>query len=244
MACLLVLAALLNLYSTYKEKQAKQEAAQQLNETINNLKGQVEAGNITQASNTDRFLRSLSAVSREVGDLRMQVRTEELQKRLASVDAELQRTRSALTAPTPKAALQFSFEPYDNPPATSAHDGAPTLETSLPIDGKGVVRVPWTVVNTTSVAAVDIELTLVICDSCRFAKEPAGSTHQPEQSGVERNHRFGRILASQKLFTQTVDVIVPPGANAFELALTYRCSTCVVNHRGFRGTVHVLRASK
>jgi hypothetical protein len=75
-----------------------------------------------------------------VSDLQTQVATEALQKKLASVQAELQNTQKAL-APGPKAELSFSFAPFPNTPF-----GQPIVlvtDKTLPLNVDGSVHIDF-----------------------------------------------------------------------------------------------------
>jgi hypothetical protein len=69
---------------------------------VRDLKGKVEEASKSQKDNTGMFLESLGKMSKEVEDLKGEVKTEALQKKLASVQTDLQKTQKAL-APGPKA---------------------------------------------------------------------------------------------------------------------------------------------
>ena len=166
--------------------------------------------------------------------------TEALQKKLANVELELQKTQKAL-APSPKASLAFSFEPFNNPPAGSGASAVPATETRLPVLPDGTVHIVFTVINLTDIDAVDGELTVVICDDCNFAKEPAGFRKLVGQPDRQRNMRFQRIFARTSLQNITLHLVVPPMVTRIEIGILYRCRTCVLADRPSRGIVHLLR---
>jgi hypothetical protein len=145
-------------------------------------------------------------------------------------------------APSPKAKLTFSFVPFFNPPAESHQPMRTTTETTLSADAEDTVHVEYTVINLTEVAALEGEMTLVICDGCKFAREPemyrklAGG---PEQS---RYRTFERILPHVHLATEKLDVVVPRQFSDFKLGISYRCRTCILDSVASTGLVHVTRA--
>jgi hypothetical protein len=49
-------------------------------------------------------------------------------------------------------------------------DAVPATDVTLPVSADGTVHAHFTVFNTSEIAAVDGELTLQICDQCKFAK--------------------------------------------------------------------------
>jgi hypothetical protein len=206
-------------------------------EDIKGLEGQVKAANTAQERNTELFIKSFSKLSGEVSSLQTQAKTEALQKKLATVEAELQKTQKAL-APPPKAVLAFSFEPFINPPAAPA---VPVTEVKLPVLADGSVRVEFTVLNISDVDAVDGEFTLQICEDCKFAKEPAGFRKLAGQSDKERYVKFQRILVRTALQTMTVDITVPPKYSGIVVQIVYRCRTCIVPEEPSKGIVRLVR---
>lgn len=96
----IVSVAILTFINLYRDSKDKEKAGQE----INALEGKVSAANTAQTANTALFIDSFQKLSKELGDLKTQVKTDALQKKLASVQAELQNTERAL-APSPKASL-------------------------------------------------------------------------------------------------------------------------------------------
>jgi hypothetical protein len=152
---------------------AADEDKKKAEEARKRLEGEVTAANKAQKDNTQLFLDLFKKLSDEVSNLQTQVKTEALQKKLATVEAELQKTQKTL-APGPKAVLAFSFEPFVNPPAGSGTPVVPVTDVTLHVLADGSVHFEFTVLNLSDVDAVDGELFLQICDDCKFAKELAG----------------------------------------------------------------------
>lgn len=201
------------------------------------LEGEVEAANKAQTDNTALYVKSFGELSRQVSDLKTQVKTQELQQKLASVQADLEKTQKAL-APGPKTHLTFSFDP----PSTSS-DGkhaAPTTEVSLPVDTNGIVHVPFDILNTTDVDALDGDVNLVICNACSFAREPDGFTHLTNQPKTERYMAFARVLADTQV-GKTVDIGVPQNVPNVQIGITVRCRTCTVTRAVSIGTINLKR---
>ncbi len=148
------------------------------------LKGQVKAANDAQTQNTTVFLENLNRLSEKVRELQTQVTTEALRKQLAGVQSDLQKTRKALE-PAPKASLFATFVPFTNPPLGRGHPSAVT-EAALPLNSDGSVHIEFTILNLTEVSAVDGELNLLICDACKFLKEPSDFKRLRSQSETER----------------------------------------------------------
>jgi hypothetical protein len=171
------------------------------------LQGKVDTANRAQESNTKAFIESLSRMSGELTDLKAEVKTEALQKKLASVQAELLNTEKAL-APGPKAELTFTFVPYTNPPA--GHPVNPVTDITLPTNRDGSVHVEFSVLNLTTVEAVNAELDIQICDQCKYAKEPAGLIKLPGMRDTWRYLSLPHHQALQAHQTISLDIIVPP----------------------------------
>src|SRR5262249_11258705 len=91
----LVLLSIFAFISQSRDRREKQKLSERSAVDMGALKGQVKAANDAQAQNTTLFLASLSKLSAEVRELQIQVKTEALQKRLMSVQAELENTRKA-----------------------------------------------------------------------------------------------------------------------------------------------------
>jgi hypothetical protein len=222
-----------------KEILTQQDSAKQQKEN-EGLRGEVRATNKAQMDNTQVFLDSLKKLSEKISDLETQVKTKELQQQLATVKDELQKTQKAL-APGPKAVLAFSFEPFINPPAGSGSPAAPVTEVKLPVLADGNVRVEFTVLNLTDVDALEGFINLIICDECKFVKEPTGFKKVQGLSDRERSHNFQRILRRSSMQTVSVDVIVPPKRTGIRIGITYRCRTCVLDEKPSEGIVHLVR---
>ena len=174
-------------------------------------------------------------MNNELGELKTQVKTDVLQKKLTSVQAELEATRRAL-APGPKAVLAFTFWPFYNP--APPQPVVLATRARFPTNDDGSYHVEFTVVNVTDVDALDGEITLEICDVCKFAKEPSGFLRLVGQSDNERNQPFQRILARTHIPEMTADIIAPKNHN-FTVGISYRCHTCIVSSEASFGTVLV-----
>ncbi len=154
-------------------------------------------------------------------------------KEAASVKAELEATQKAL-APGPKATLAFTFWPFFNPPLPQRV--ALSSEARFPTNDDGSYHIQFTVVNLTDVDALEGEFTLVICDLCKFAKEPPGFLKLPGQKDTERYQRFDRILPVTSLAVMTADITAPDIPD-FNVGIFYRCRTCVVSRELSLGRV-------
>ena len=234
------LSAIKNYQDNHDAQIARTTAANDINTLkteLAGLQGQAKSANDAQTQNTKVFLDSLNRLSDKLRELQTQVKTEELRKQLASVQSDLQKTQKAL-APAPKARLALSFAPFINPlvgPISAVN------YKKLPLLPDGTVHVEYTIVNTTDVAALNLEITLVICEDCQYAKEPTDFRHLPGQTDKERIVLYPRLLPMAAFQTTTLDIVPPKDAQDFEIGMKYRCSTCVLQQEGSTATVHMLR---
>jgi hypothetical protein len=153
------------------------------------------------------------------------------------LEKQLQATQKALE-PGPKAKLVFTFDKPD-----LYFSVAPLREISVKPEN-GVVTINFTAFNRTNVEAEDIELTLHICDDCKFEKEPEGS--QQQNKGAPENQRVFRIprMHGRTVLPVMNAQIRPPGdAGAFQVGVSYRCKTCdIPDVRDNLGTVNIIRS--
>src|ERR1035437_558917 len=198
----------------------------------------VDAAQTAQQNNTTQFLAHLGTLSDKLNDLQTKIATEPLREELASVKGELEKTQKALDPP--KARLLFSFAPFK---AVKLHDGSdtgePVTETTLAPAADGSLHVEFTVLNVTDVDALDGEMTLQICDTCKFAKEPAELKTLPGQDDRQRDKTFDRILYKVALYTLSADIIAPPGSRDVAIGMYFRCKTCVRDLGPSRAMIHV-----
>jgi hypothetical protein len=232
---LLGIGGAVNNYRTNKKSSFQRVEDQK---EITGLKTAVETANKNQQDNTQVFVNALKGLSQKVSELQTQAATEKLQARLATVQAELRKTQKALE-PGPKAELVFSFYPFNNSPIGTIPPAQPATDVTLPLHLNRTVHVEFTVLNMTSVDAVDVEITLKICDQCTFAKEPPGFTKLAGHAETERLQPIPRFLAQTELPTQSADVLVPPYIKTFSMGILYRCRTCIVPKTLSGGFVHI-----
>jgi len=89
--CVLVIVGLLTVVSLYLDSKEKREAASNINRLegqVKGLEGEVKAANTAQKENTQLFLDSFKTLSERVSELQTQVKTEALQKKLATVEED------------------------------------------------------------------------------------------------------------------------------------------------------------
>jgi hypothetical protein len=242
---LFILTGLLTIVGLYHENEEKEKASKKAEASNTELKGKMDAAMKAentaiqdQRNNTEVFARQFKALSVEVGDLKTQVRTEALQKKLDSVQAELLNTQKAM-APGPKATLVFTFFPFTN--SSSFEQSAPVTDINLPIMEDGSVHIEFAIVNFTAVDALNVSINLGIPDGCRFAKEPEGFKKVPGNPDTQRFIALPQIHALEFLRPISTNIVVPGTMSQFSMGITYRCNTCVLTREASLGTVHVTR---
>jgi len=235
--------AMLTLFGLYHDNVEKEADKKKAETAIHTLQGEVQAANQSQKDNTSLYLQQFKTISNEVGDLKIQIRTDTLQKKLDSVQAELLSTQKAM-APGPKATLAFTFFPFKNPPLSDSPRSplmVPVTDIKLPLSADGSVHVQFSIVNLTEVDALSASINLVICDGCKFAKKVEGFQ---KLSGDPDTHRFialPQVHAHEYLRAIEADVIPPPKALQFTMGIMYRCNTCILPQKPSLGTVLVMR---
>ena len=226
----LFLGSVLTLVVLREDRREKENARQEMRR----LEGKADAANAAQVANTQLYIGSFQELNNELSELKTQVKTDALQKKLTSVQADLEATQKAL-APGPKAVLAFTFWPFYNP--APPQPVVLATQARFPTNDDGSYHVEFSVLNVTDVDALDGQITLVICDLCKFAKEPAGFSKLNGQGDTERNQDFQRILARTQV-SETADIIAPKNHN-FTVGISYRCHTCILSSESSFGTVLV-----
>jgi hypothetical protein len=116
-----------------------------------------------------------------------------------------------------KAKLQFSFWPIGSDEHLIDTISKPLVN--------GVSTVSFTAKNTGRAQAENGQVWIQICDGCRFAEEPEGTTIPQGDSTVRRKH-FD-VLHMGSYFEGTALKIIPPdGLSSFKIALKYSCEKC------------------
>jgi hypothetical protein len=222
----------------YAQREEKAEAARKSQQNIDDLKGQAAAAQQAQLENTKAFTKSFSELNSELNDLKTKVTTKELQNKIATLQARLDKTIDP-----PRAKLSFSFAPVNRVRTDDANwtDEAVT-EKNLPLAADGTFHVDFTVLNLTDVDAMEGNMNLQIGTGCKFAKEPERFTRLAGQDDRRRNMDFNRILAKTVLNTMSADIVAPPSVRYVELGMSFRCHTCIRDTEWARITVHLTPA--
>jgi hypothetical protein len=219
----------------HAQREEKSAAARISQQNIDGLKVQVRAAQQAQTENTKIFTEQFSELSKELSDLKTKVTTKELQDKIVSLQARLDKTLDP-----PRAKLIFSFEPIKVVRIDANHTtGAAVTEKTLRLAADGSFHVDFTVINLTDVDAIDGEMTLQICDVCKFAKEPAEFMKLSGQDDRQRTKNFDRIHYQVQFYTLSADIIAPPGSRDVALGMNFRCNTCVREKEPSKIMVHL-----
>jgi hypothetical protein len=235
---LFIATGILTIFGLYHDNSEKEAEKQKAEDANNTLQAKVDTANRAQKENTAIFLKQFKDVYDEVGDLKTQIKTDALQKKLDRVQAELLKTQKAM-APAPKAAIAFSFVPFENPLAPRPM--VPSTNVDLPVDADGSVHVEFSFLNVTDVTALSASVTLVICDQCKFAKEIENFERASGEAATRRTIFVRQLDAGGYLATMQANIIPPPTVPEFRLGIQYRCSTCVVDKNPTFQTVRLVR---
>jgi len=217
----------------YQSQQIREKAA---------AAARAETAEQAQKTNTEIFARSFKGITDELGEIKTKVATEPLRQEIAGLQSKLLATQKALDLP--KATLEFSFVPYNIVKTDKSHNAySPVTETTLAPAADGSLHVEFTVFNTTDADAIDGEMTLQLCDICKFAKEPPEFKRLPGQLENQRNKQFDRILSKTVFYTLSADIIAPPGSGPdVAIGMYFRCKTCIRREEPYRGTIHLSQA--
>jgi len=233
-AIIFVVVGILQVVSLRREAMEKKEAEKNTSE----LAGQVKAANNAQSDNTAMYLDTFGKMSDKLTALEVEVKTDALQKKITSLQAELQNTQKAL-APGPKASLKFTFRPLNELP-----DGIrPVTDITLPKQPDGSIHFEFSVLNDTDADASQIEINFGVCDECTFAKE---TPELSKLAGLHPNRRYLAIavLHAREVFKAlAVDVSLPSeksiAGSTTEVGFEYRCSTCILDRKLAKGIIHI-----
>jgi hypothetical protein len=227
-----VAATLLAALSIRWTDQKDQENQREARNDKARLEGIIQGGQETAS-------KAIGSLSDKVGRLETEVKTADLKKQVIDLQAELKSTQKALS-PAPKAELSFTFLPYQKAPLGQKLTAPITEKTTSP-NPDGSVHVDFTVLNLTSSDALDGDLTLTICNDCKFAKEPTLFTKLEGDTEKERTVHFSQILAKTQYVAMSADILPPLYLRNFSFGVMYRCRTCVLptSGEGVEGTVHI-----
>jgi hypothetical protein len=207
--CVVAALTFVSLYQDGQDKRTQREDAKK-------LEGQVEAANTAQTNNTALFLKSFKDLSQKVGDLQSQVTTDALQKKLASVQAELQNTQKALVQPKATPVATFQTDDTRQIPITE-----------MTVARVGVaVSVPFVIYNPSDTAALNGGISVDICKMCTYASEPAGFTKVEGAPEYQRSLPFQHIFAKSAIQLLTLHLNVPFSLSRFGVGVRVNCDNC------------------
>ena len=202
---------------------------------IKGLQSAVETQIRNNNTQYERNQTELHNIGGQLVELKTQVATEELRKKIAALQDQLAKS----LAPAPKASLTFSFYPVA---LSSDNQSAPVTDVTLPVAPDGTVHVDFVIVNMTSVDALEGDINLQLCDDCKFANPPDGFSRLAGQSNREVNMPFQHVLAKSMLAERSVDIIPPPANfGSFVMGIHYRCRTCVIDTASSSALVRLRR---
>lgn len=116
------------------------------------------------------------------------------------------------------ALFRFTFVPVD------ANQEQPIDVVSRSIQN-GMVSVAFSAKNVGTAQADHGQIWIQLCDSCKFAEAPEGSTAVPGDSLVARK-QFDTLHKGSYFDATTLKIIPPIGKTSFTIALKYACEKC------------------
>lgn len=208
--------------NTYKERAARAQ------EKIDRAKDKTES---TQTSGG--IIKSVDHVSGELKDFKDKIKPDEIRREMTGLRSTMEKVLHP-----PRATMLFTFAPYPEP-AVLGGPMIPVRDINLPLNSDGSVRVRFTFLNVSDVLAETLQVSLMICNGCKFAKEPEGFTRVPGSHETERNYVYGDAPARGGVAEVAADIIPPSGAPSFGIRVRHRCKSCVLDADGVAGTIHI-----
>jgi hypothetical protein len=150
-----------------------------------------------------------------------------LQKKVATITGvvagnttDLGKRIETLKPPPPQfARLQFSSF------VTQLSQFPVLLQSLRPISDKTFV-IDFTIRNVSEVAAEHGDIWIIICQDCKYTREPAGFEKQPAADERQRHMTFERINSGVFLEQMSVEVFLDGPFGSFDTSLKYACETC------------------
>lgn len=194
-----------------KHKQERDTDAQRIAGLNQSIETQIQ-NNETQYS---RHQQELHRLQDQLSELRKDVATQELRRRMAKLQQQLDKELS----PKPKAKLDFTFfQP-------GAGEREVVSNVYAPVEAN-VVRFSFSIVNNSNVNAPDVIVWLRICDLCKFHTEPELSVHVPGAPDFERLYRGINLPPQVQWQKLGVEVEIPPKYQRMAVYGKYRCESC------------------
>lgn len=230
-----ILFGTLMAFNAYRDRTATQQDKKRTADAFDSVNGRIAGMQTDLRGRADKTDTALSKISGDLNDFKNKVRPNELEVEMAGLRDSMHRILNP-----PKATLGFTFIPFFNPPPQDQRPATPLKEISRAMDENRVVSFDITAINFSSdVTASGVDLSLIICDPCTFAKEPKGFTRLKGDPEHVRYMKVGLINAKTTITDVTVDVTVPPGVTSFQVGFDYRCAACILPKGADMGIVHV-----
>jgi hypothetical protein len=223
--CLLtILISILGVFDIHAARVATREAATHAvvdkrtsDALIQSLQDQVKGLRQDGLANAKTFSDSFSNLNDKFSGLQAKVRNQDLIDQLTSTRAELSATQKKLE-PKPKAVLESIF-------AGVPVEKVPLRTTAAKIE-KGIITVQLTLYNSSDVDGLNGALKVAVCDSCKFAEEPALFQHLPDDVSQLREYDFQHVFSKSKLPAMTLKISVPDSVPSVFLGTVVICETC------------------
>lgn len=81
--------------------------------------------------------------------------------------------------------------------------------------------------NNTEVGADQGYLALIICDACKYAKEPADFFHPPDSPETQRNRDFPTFYPETVASEIALDISIPESVPWLQIGMVYHCKNCL-----------------
>jgi hypothetical protein len=193
------------------EKQTADAHIQFLTDQVGQLREDSKA-------NSDGFRKSFDGLYQRFTDLKAKVTNADLIREIDDTKKELRATQAKLVTPKPTLVPSLYVPNY---PYLS-----PVLESDSLRSPSGSVAVEFVITNTSNVSALRGDISLRICDLCRYAKEPEGFVKTNGALDSDRGKEFQHILANSTIEKMTAEIIVPLNVTRFEIDVYIVCENC------------------
>jgi hypothetical protein len=211
-----VLVIILSLANTYYSRANARTDRKNLTDQITQLREDGKAAN-------DGFRQSFAGLYDKFTQLQSQVQNRELLKQNAALLQEIAETKKELLATEakltqPKAQLIASFH------GTDIRD-IPITEMTGVRNGT-TVSVPIVVYNAADVAALNVAVSVVPCDMCSWASEPAGFSKVAGAPDSQRSQVVAHIFPKSAAQLAVLEINVPLAVNRFAISMWAACENC------------------
>lgn len=223
-AVITLLMSLLDIHSTrhqtWQDKADAQADKATRDKEIGDLRAAVNSGNELLGLQRKDFLDQFSQMSNRVTMLQTEVKTSDLKEEASQLRSELESTRKSLQVP--KATLSFSF--WED-------SGQNSNLASLNLEN-GAAKIKFDVVNGSDADALEGAIVFQACGGCKIIGTSPGFVKMDGQPDTERNWEFEHIFANSRAPRLEVTILPPHNVNSFQIAIKYRCRTCLLVRSG------------